>query len=393
MELAQLFLGHLGHVVLEAAPWLLLGLVVSGLVKVYLPAGLLQRWLGGRGVGPVFTAAVVGTPLPLCSCSVVPAALTLRRGGASKGATVSFLVSTPENGADSIALSWALLGPFMTVARPVAAVFSAVLAGLLARAGERDELEPELGAGADADADAGADAGTVPPPVATATPACCGASAAGVAPAASASASAASRPRARVWMALRYATDDLFADIAGWLSLGIVLAAVVQTLVPPGTIAGWGSGLPAMLGVMVLGVPMYLCATASTPVAAALLLAGVSPGTALVFLLAGPATNLGTVGIVAKELGGRACLAYLGGACGGALVCGLATDALVNAFAIPVAAQAAEGHAMLPSWLSATAAVVLGLLLLRWAAQQWTTLRWTSKRGGGCSSSSACAGK
>ena len=353
MDWIQLFAHNLWHVVLEAAPWLLLGLVVSGLIKVYLPAGLLQRWLGGRGVKPIFTAAVIGTPLPLCSCSVVPAALTLRRGGASRGATVSFLVSTPENGADSIALSWALLGPFMTVARPVAAVFSAVTAGLLARATERDEAALPSAAAASSCCS------STPVPAATS---CCS-SGSGVA------AEPAERSRPRPLEAIRYAADELFGDIAFWLTLGVLLAALVQTLVPPGTIAGWDSsflgGLPAMIGVMLLGVPMYLCATASTPVAAALLLAGVSPGTALVFLLAGPATNLGTIGIVRRELGGRACAAYLAGACGGALVCGLLTDAIVNAWSIPVAAQAADGHDMLPLWLSAGSAAVLGLLLLR----------------------------
>ncbi|BAM05254.1 SO_0444 family Cu/Zn efflux transporter [Phycisphaera mikurensis] len=355
----QLFLSNLGHVVLEAAPWLLLGLAVSGLIKVYLPAGLLQRWLGGGGVGPVFTAAVIGTPLPLCSCSVVPAALTLRRGGAGKGATVSFLVSTPENGADSIALSWALLGPFMTVARPVAAVSSAVLAGLLAGATDQREGPPLP---APAAAAAAAASGSSPP--ASAAASCC-ASGGGVA------AEPAAPARPKPLEALRYAADELFGDIALWLTLGILLAALVQTLVPPGTIAGWGGGLPAMLGVMLLGVPMYLCATASTPVAAALLLAGVSPGTALVFLLAGPATNLGTIGIVRQELGGRACAAYLAGACGGALACGLLADALVSAWSIPVAAQAAAGHDMLPLWLSAGSAIVLGALLLRWALRGW----------------------
>ena len=366
MAWTLLFLHNLLHVVLEAAPWLLLGLVVSGLIKVYLPAGLLQRWLGGRGVTPVFTAAVIGTPLPLCSCSVVPAALTLRRGGASKGATVSFLVSTPENGADSIALSWALLGPFLTVARPVAAVFSAVLAGLLARAADAEEAP----APAEAPPPAAPCCSSTPVPAATS---CCG-SGGGVA------AEPVERSRPKPLEAVRYAADELFGDIAFWLTLGILLAALVQTLVPPGTIAGWGSGLPAMLGVMLLGVPMYLCATASTPVAAALLLAGVSPGTALVFLLAGPATNLGTIGIVRKELGGRACAAYLVGACGGALACGLAADWVVGRWGIDVAASVGDAHEMLPLWLSAGSAAVMGGLLARWGWSR-ARARWRAAPG------------
>ena len=115
----------------EAAPWLVLGVVAAGLIHVLLPEGLLGKWLGGAGAGPVVKAALIGAPLPLCSCGVLPAAVGLRREGASKGATVSFLIATPETGPDSVAVSYALLGPFMAVVRPIAAVLSAVFAGLL----------------------------------------------------------------------------------------------------------------------------------------------------------------------------------------------------------------------------------------------------------------------
>ncbi len=135
MSYLATFFDELWRVLLEAGPWLLVGLIVSGLIKAFMPVSLMTRWLGGRGVGPIMRAAILGTPLPLCSCSVVPAAVTLRRGGASRGATASFLVATPENGADSIALSYALLGPVMTLLRPVAAIFSALLAGLLTSQG------------------------------------------------------------------------------------------------------------------------------------------------------------------------------------------------------------------------------------------------------------------
>ena len=128
------FLTHLIDLYLDAAPWLLLGLVAAGLLKAWLPAGALSRWLAGRGLWPVVRGALIGAPLPLCSCGVLPAAVGLRRGGASQGATVSFLVATPETGPDSVLVSYALLGPFMALARPLAAVVSAVTAGLLAAA-------------------------------------------------------------------------------------------------------------------------------------------------------------------------------------------------------------------------------------------------------------------
>ncbi|MBF0256595.1 MAG: permease, partial [Gammaproteobacteria bacterium] len=138
------------HLSLEAAPWLLLGFVAAGLIKAWIPAGLLNRWLGGSGLWPVTKAALIGAPLPLCSCGVLPAALGLHRSGASKGSTVSFLISTPETGVDSVALSYVMLGPVMAVIRPVAAVLSAIATGLLAgqvadRAARREaESKPSM---------------------------------------------------------------------------------------------------------------------------------------------------------------------------------------------------------------------------------------------------------
>jgi hypothetical protein len=364
-------LSNLWAVTLEASPWLLLGLIVSGLIKAWLPTALMNRWLGGRGVGSVMRAAIIGTPLPLCSCSVIPAAVTLRRGGASKGATVSFLVATPENGADSIALSYALLGPFLTVVRPVAALFSAVAAGMLTSAMEKESpnarpietpAEPS---------------GGKPKPAATsaskssccASKGCCGSKAATV------SRDASKGFGEKLWGGMRYAAVDLFGDILLWLALGLVLAAIINTFVPAGAMAQWGSGLPAMIAMLLIGVPMYICATASTPVAAAMLLAGVSPGTVLVFLLAGPATNLGTIGIVRRELGGRSLTAYLLAVTVGSLALGLLTDWVVRLWTIDVVAQAAEGGEMLPHWLALASAIVLGLLAARHVGRRLARMR------------------
>ena len=126
------FLANLLELTLDAAPWLLLGLVIGGLIKRLMPARLLERHLKGEGFLPVVKAALIGAPLPLCSCGVIPAALGLRRAGASKSSTVSFLVSTPETGVDSISVTYAMLGPVMAIVRPVAAVISAITAGCCA---------------------------------------------------------------------------------------------------------------------------------------------------------------------------------------------------------------------------------------------------------------------
>lgn len=343
------FLENLWSLYLDAAPWLLLGLVVAGLLKAWLPEERLTRWLGDEGLWPVVKAALIGAPLPLCSCGVVPAALGLRRAGASNGATVSFLIATPETGPDSIALSYALLGPFMAVVRPVAAVLSAIASGLLAgMAGGRAQTAPAAAPAAG----------------------CC---ASGSCASVESPAGGEGGALARTLGGLRYAVTDILDDIAGWLIVGLVLAAVVMTWVPPLAIAAWGSGLGAMLLMLLVGIPMYICATASTPLAAGLLLAGVSPGAVLVFLLAGPATNIATIGIVQRELGRWATLAYLGGLAASALVMGLATDALVGAWGIDIIAEIETAGGWLPSWL----VYACGLVLLAFAAR-----RLVPRRGG-----------
>ena len=325
-------------VYLDAAPWLLLGLLAAGLIKAWVPQSLLTRWLGGRGLWPVTKAAFIGAPLPLCSCGVLPAALGLHRGGASRSATVSFLIATPETGADSIAVSYALLGPFMTVVRPIAAILSAIFTGLLTT------LLPEPESG----------------PVTTAPScgSCC--SAPCTTPAATPD-SFAQKTR----QGIRYAATEILDDIALWLAVGIVLAGLVATFIPPQALAEWGSGLTAMVLMLLVGIPMYICATASTPVAAALLLSGISPGTVLVFLLAGPATNIATLAVVKKELGNSVLVTYLLGIVVTSISLGLITDVIASSMAIDISVQLGKGSELVPSWLAWGSAVVLALLTAR----------------------------
>lgn len=329
-------LNHTLAIYLDAAPWLLLGLLAAGLIKAWVPEARMSAWLGGEGFWPVTRAALVGAPLPLCSCGVLPAALGLRRSGASRGSTLSFLIATPETGVDSVAVTYALMGPFMAVVRPVAALFSAIVTGLLG--GRVRETVPKSVADTSACGCSGG-CGASPPPLPGAW----------------------SRTRA----GLRYALSDIVDDLALWLVLGIIAAGALVTFVPPQALAQWGSGLPAMLGMLVIGIPMYICATASTPLAASLLLLGVSPGTVLVFLLAGPATNLATLGIVRRELGGKVLAIYLLGIGSSAIVWGLATDALLAATGISVAAQVNAAGELVPEWLAIASGIVLLLFAIR----------------------------
>ncbi len=327
-------------VLLDAAPWLLIGLMAAGLAHGWLPADRLGRWLGGRGVRPAVMAALIGAPLPLCSCAVLPAAVGLRRSGASREAVTAFLIATPETGLDSVLLSYGLLGPFFAIARPVAAVVSAVATGLAMML-----LPPEA----------------APVPAPTSVPAVAGSECGGGACHCDTQSQAgvAKTPWRRTLYGLEFAFTTLFDELAPWLALGLLAAAVTATVMPPQALGQWGGGLPAMLAMIAIGVPMYICASASTPLAAALLLAGVSPGAVMVFLLVGPATNLATIMVVRREMGSAASAIYLGGLILCGLVAGLLTDLAAPYFfdiaRLPVA-TAEDGAA---GWPELVAAVIL----------------------------------
>jgi len=340
---------------LDAAPWLVLGLIMAGLLKAWLPADLLQQKLGEGRFLPILKATLIGAPLPLCSCGVLPAALGLRRAGASKSATVSFMISTPETGPDSIALTYALLGPFMAVIRPVAAILSALLTGLMNALFVSQQEKPH---------------GMLLPIVNNAPPCgcetgdCC-----------SLETTPDSGARQRTLAGLRYAFHDILDDIWLWLFAGLILAALVVSYVPPDSLVSWGDGLPAMLMMLLVGIPMYICATASTPLAAAMMLAGISPGTVLVFLLAGPATNLATMGIIQREMGTRTLVLYLLGISLSSILLGLATNGLVNAFQIPIEVGSSTDLGVTANGLSIASGLLLLYFTLKSLAKRWRPAR------------------
>ncbi|WP_445005121.1 SO_0444 family Cu/Zn efflux transporter [Halomonas mongoliensis] len=325
-------------VALSAAPWLLLGLTIAGLIKALLDETRLTRWIGGQGLGSVARAAVIGAPLPLCSCGAIPTALALHRGGAPRGPTTAFLIGTPGIGIDSMAITYALLGPFMALARGLGAVLTAIATGLLVER-TRDTAQPP----APATSSCGCSSG-------------CSGEARKTAPA--------SLPR-RLAAGLRYAFSDILDDISRWLLIGLLVAGALIALVPPDTLATLGSGPLAMLLMALIGIPMYLCATAATPIAAGLLLAGVSPGTVLVFLIAAPVTSLATLGVFRRELGGRALAAYLAGIVISVLLLGMGVDALLGGWQLDVLRQVDQVQELLPEWLEAIALVVLVALAIR----------------------------
>lgn len=363
-----------------SAPWLMLGLFLAGLINVYLPANFLQRHLGKEGFWTTVKAAFIGAPMPLCSCGVIPAAVGLRRAGASKSATTSFLVSTPETGVDSVSVSYVLLGPFMAIIRPIAAITSAITAGVLVGKEPKPEATPTQTSSPSCCAEKTPQPSTScctnkqQAPASQAPTQAQQADNTTLASCCSSRSKATKEPSfmAKFKQAVHFSTTKLLNDTAMWLMIGLFFAALVQTYVPASYLSQWGSGLLAMTVMVLISIPMYICATASTSVAAGLLIAGVSPGAVLVFMLAGPATNIATLGVVGKELGKRAIVAYLSAVIGVALAFGYLTDWLVARFDFAVSPLVGHQHELMAPWLSQSLAVILLLLLLRLV---WLKLR------------------
>lgn len=346
-------------IVREVSFFLLFGFGVAGVLAVLVPSRLFMRFLGTGRIKSVLWASVIGIPVPLCSCGVLPTSLGLSKQGATKGATVSFLIATPETGIDSIAMSYALMDPIITIFRPIAGIVTAIAAGLATNRWGTKRARPAAAPG-------GAEVGTPGP------------SDAGAAhPEAHLhhdEADVAAAPGGRLLRArqvLAYGFRELLDETAHWLVLGIVLSAVVAVLLPPSLIERYlGGGLATMVAMFLLGIPIYTCASASTPIAAALVLKGLSPGAALVFLLSGPATNLGAVVVLLKFLGRRVMLIYLTAVAVLSVLAGFALDWIYRWWQVNPAATYGRAADFIPDSVNVTAALVLiGLL----AVSVWRT--------------------
>ena len=350
----------------DASPFLLIGFALAGVLATVVPAELFMRHIGTGRVRSVLWASVLGTPFPLCSCGVLPTALGLRRLGATEGATVAFLVATPETGLDSIAVSYSLTDLMMTLSRPIAGVLAAVASGVAVNLlGPRKQP---------AESDAVGAAG------ATSTEWACRLHAHSPRRAQSrftcddplsvkVGAGEVGRAGAAIGATRRvcqYAFDDLLDETSHWLALGIALSAVVSVAVPMALIQDYlGGGIASLLAMVVLGIPIYTCASSSTPVAAALVLKGLSPGAALVFLLTGPATNLGSSVVLLRFLGRRVMAIYLGITITIAILAGLALNWAYQTWGINPRATFGTGAGLLPAPIKTASALIFLALLVR----------------------------
>ena len=334
------FPAALWGILLELAPSLLVGLLIAGLIHAYVPSAVIRRGLSRPDFGSVLRASLVGVPLPLCSCGVIPTALGLRREGASPGAATSFMISTPQTGVDSILVTAAFLGWPFALFKLIAAFVTGVVGGVLVnRTVPADASAAAEGDSADDD-----------------------------------------RPRgwlARIIEAVRYAVFDLLGAINTWLIIGVVAAALVTALTPADFFAGrpWADGLLGMLVMLAIALPLYVCTTASVPIAASLILAGLPAGSALVFLMAGPATNLVTIGAVYRTLGARVLSVYLGTVVVMSLGFGLLFEQLLTS----VPAQTLT-HEHQQGWLPVLSALVLLALMAMLGLRQYRARKQAQAR-------------
>ena len=311
------------------SPYILLGFFLAGVMHAFVPNGLYQKYLGTKSFRSVLNAAILGVPIPLCSCGVIPTAMSLRKEGASKGAAVSFLIATPQTGIDSIIATYSLMGLPFALLRPIAALFTALFGGQMVNLTDNDKNE------------------TAP----SKTKSC---------------SSVKSSFKDKVIETFRYAYVEMIQDIGRWLIVGLVVAGLITVFVPESFFALFaGNSLLSMLLVLVFAIPMYLCATGSIPIAVALMMKGLSPGTALVLLMAGPAVNAASMLVVGKVLGKKTLIIYILSITLGAILFGLGIDYLLPPewFSAPIA-RMAECSECGPSIFNIICTITLILLLV-----------------------------
>ncbi len=333
----------------EMAPWLLFGLVFAGLLKVYFPQKHIDKYLGKSNFKSSFNASLLGVPMPLCSCGVIPTGISFYKNGASKGATNSFLISTPQTGVDSIFATYSMLGWPFAILRPFVAFFTGVVGGILTNIFIKEKPVKK----ASLYANFKIDTATLGKTDATCNDDSCGCHEPKT-----------EDKRHSLVKAADYAFVELLQDISKWLILGFLIAALISVVLPDDFFSSFkGLGLLEILVVLAASVPIYICATGSIPIAAVLLMKGVSPGAALVFLMAGPATNVATIAVLGKTMGRKSLIIYLSTIIGGAIVFGLLTNWLIPAdFILSKMVHIhgnGEEHEMFPHWLQLGSALFL----------------------------------
>lgn len=335
MELIQYYIMHfiesLFDLLKAMSPYLLLGFFFAGILKVWFPQRWIDRYMGKSNLMSVINTAILGIPLPLCSCGVIPTGISFYRNGASKGSSVSFLISTPQTGVDSIMVTYSLLGLPFAIIRVIVALITGVIGGMATNTiAKSDSVHTGD------------------------SPLSCETDKMGT--------------KNGLKGILKYGFYEFLMDIAKWLIIGILIAAVMAVLIPDNFFTNYLDNEPlSMLVVLLASVPLYLCATASVPIAAILMLKGLSPGAALVLLMAGPATNAATITVIKKVFGNKTLFSYLGSIILGALTFGVLINQFLPRSWFPISEHAHHmhhTHELLPEWLQIASAILLIALIV-----------------------------
>ncbi|MEN8231016.1 MAG: permease [Bacteroidota bacterium] len=340
MEVVKEYGVELVRLVNEMSPYLLLGFLFAGVLRVLFPKKVITRYMGQRNFRSVANASLLGVPMPLCSCGVLPTGIGFFKNGASRGSTISFLISTPQTGVDSILATYSLLGLPLAIIRPVVALVTGVFGGAMGNLADKngDDAEPEVKESEE-------------------------------------------EYERSFRELLRYGFVELLQDISKWLIIGMLVAAFLSVLIPDDFFTNSiSSEYLAMLLMLAASVPLYICATGSIPIAAVLLMKGLSPGAALVLLMAGPATNIATMAVIGNAMGRRSLWIYLTSIIGGALFFGVLVNELVPREwilgSIPVDIHGAL-HVHPTGWLQWSSSAALVLLIINGYVMKAITRRRT----------------
>jgi uncharacterized membrane protein YraQ (UPF0718 family)/copper chaperone CopZ len=338
VDIIHNYLIALWELTLEMSPYLLLGFLIAGILYVYFPKEKVTKYLGKNNFWSVLNAALIGIPLPLCSCGVIPTGISFYKSGASKGSSVSFLISTPQTGVDSILATYSLLGLPFAIIRPVIALITGVFGGLITNSAEKNNATEDITDTSEAE----------------------------------------QKPlgeRNKLRKMMHYAFVEFLQDISKWLIIGLLLAALMAVIIPEDFFTNYlGNEYVSMLVVLVASSPLYVCATGSVPIAAVLLMKGLSPGAAIVFLMAGPATNAATITVIGNVLGRKTLISYMASIIGGALIFGIIVNEFVpREWFVSGIAHIHDGHGshFLPAWLKLASSILLILFLINGYIQKY----------------------
>ncbi len=319
------FLNNLWTVTESLGIWFLLGLLIAALMHGFVPDSLFKRWLGKNSFLNVIKAAFIGVPMPLCSCGVVPTVIALKKKGASNSSCLSFLISTPQTGVDSLLVSAAFLSWPFAIFKLISAFVIGILGGGIHHLLQQKHAAPAI------------EEETSP-----------------------------TQPHQRASLKELYdfAINDLFYNLWKWMLAGIIAAALISTFLSADFMANslFADPLYGSIAALFLSIPLYVCATSSVPIAAALVLKGMSPAVAIVFLIAGPATNIATIGLIYKSFGKLFTTVYLASVSIGSIVCAVFFGSVITIH-LPDKVHHHGGANM----IELIGAVVFALLLLSFA--------------------------